>query len=161
MPARPLAIAAQPRVGERRAPLPHTARLLGRLARPEGSDRILERREDAILANHVGEPESVQLGPDGGAHVGDREDDAALLELLGELDQGLAARVVDVVYRVGEQDEPPGRLGAFDEGESLLGEACRVGVEETDTEAVDDEAWLGDCTGFGRNSEDLALAGRG
>ncbi len=44
---------------------PPTARLLGRLARPEGSDRILERREDALLADHVGQPESLQLGPDG------------------------------------------------------------------------------------------------
>ena len=78
------------------------------------------------------------------------------LELAGELDEGLAAGVVDVVDGVREQDEPRRRLRARDESDRLLGEACCVGVEEPDAEAVDDEARLGLGALLGGNGDDLA-----
>ena len=63
---------------------------------------------------------------------------------VGELDERLAAGEVDVVDRVGEQDEPAGRLRHVDESDRLLGEPGRVRVEEPDPEPVDDEPRLED-----------------
>ena len=56
-----------------------------------------------------------------------------------KLGEGLAARVVDVVDCVREQDEPPRRLGHIDEGDHFLGEPRGVRVEEADAEPVHDE----------------------
>lgn len=92
----------------------------------------------------VGHAEAVELVLEERARAGDREDDLAGCELVGELGERLASRVVDVVDRLCIQDEPPRPVGDVDEGEDLLGEPLGVGVEDPDREPVDDESRLGD-----------------
>ena len=59
----------------------------------------MERPEDVFAADLLRESEPLELGGDGLTRGGDREHNVPLLQLVCELDQGLAAREVDIVRR--------------------------------------------------------------
>ena len=61
------------------------------------------------VADHA---EPLKLRENGVAGPGEREDDASLLELVGELGDRLAARIVDVVDRIGERERDIARPAA-------------------------------------------------
>ena len=124
----------------------------------EGVAGGLEAVEVPLRADDVGDAEAVELVPERSARAGNCEHDAAILQLAGEFGEGLAAGLVDVVDRVGVEDDPARPIRHVDEAEDLLGEALGVRVEKPDFEPVDDEAGLGDGAGGGRHQ--LEGAGR-
>ena len=89
----------------------------------EGVAYGLEAVVVVVFADLGGDPEAVELAAEDGICVDDREDDSAPGELVDQFGQGLAARVVDVVDRIGVEYEPAGRRGSIDEAENLFGPA--------------------------------------
>ena len=79
----------------------------------EGLACGLEAVEVAVGADLVGQAEAVELAAEVVAGLGDGQDDPALVQVVGQLEQGLGAGVVDVVDRLGVQDEPARRTGTL------------------------------------------------
>lgn len=71
--------------------------LVCRVAAPERCDRVLDRREDSVVADLLGQAEAIELGAHGVLDGRDREDHVALFQGGRDLDDRLTARVVDVV----------------------------------------------------------------
>ena len=117
----------------------------------------VEAVEVVVGADLVGESEAVQFAAEVVAGLGDGEDDPAPLQVVGQLEQGLGAGVVDVVDRLGLEDEPVRRVSDVDQAHDVLGEALGVGVEDPDREPVDDQAGLGDRARGGRGQPDVSL----
>ena len=110
----------------------------------ERGTRVVQAGEVAVGADLGGEPEAVELAPDVVVGLGHGEDDPALLQVVGQLEEGLPTGVVDVVDGVGAEHEPARRIGDVHQRHDLVGETGRVGVEDPDPEPVDDQAGLGD-----------------
>ena len=98
--------------------------------------------------------EAVQVTPEFVVGLGNGEHDASLRELLRRLENGLAAGEVDVVHRVGEQDQPARRLWPVRQSQHLPGEPGGIGVEEAHLEAVDDQTGLADSSRRGRSERE-------
>ena len=84
---------------------------LPRVSGVERGDCLVKCAKNPLIADEGGQAEVVEFRTNRVLRRGDRENDVAMLKLLGELDQGLAAGKVNVVDGVGEQHNPRRLLG--------------------------------------------------
>ena len=110
---RPLVPQAPPTQARRRGPDASRARYRrglsrGSIAGAEGHDRGRNRVEDRVGADRLGEAVPIQLGPNPVVELGEHETGSLLLHLVEQVEEGLAARVVDVADR-GAVDAHPCR----------------------------------------------------
>src|SRR6266566_9592790 len=123
----------------------------------EGVAGGVQAVEVAVGTDLVGEPEAIEFATDVVVGFGNREDDPPLAELVGQLQEGLRAAVVDVVDRVGVQHQPARRIGDVHQAHDLLEEELHIGVEDPNGKPVDDQAGLADRARGGLGQPELSL----